>query len=257
MTRLMLETRHHSFAYFITLTYSEESVPPDGLVRKSVLSAFMKRLRQRVYPDVVRFFGVGEYGGHSGRPHYHVLVFGTCLDAHVVPTKKEPEAWKHCACPVCASWRKGGVDVGSVTQASCAYVVSYICKDQRTHGKEEQEFALMSRRPGIGFAAVEGISEASVEQSTGLLRFGGEAPRSLRVGEVGRRPLGRYLVGKLREKVGVRHVVEEMRAMRNLQLAASLRDVSARVAMERRRVQGGRNASARSKIASSKRGFGV
>ena len=66
---------HHK-AVFTTLTYSNEHLPPT-LDRKH-LGGFVKRLRDRLARSepgrTIRFFGCGEYGTRTKRPHYHALL---------------------------------------------------------------------------------------------------------------------------------------------------------------------------------------
>ena len=74
--RLMLEESVWELSCFATLTYDEMREPYDRSVNPKELVNFMKRLRRRMEPLKVRFYGVGEYGEESGRPHYHVCLFG-------------------------------------------------------------------------------------------------------------------------------------------------------------------------------------
>lgn len=147
--RLMDELRYHDSACFATLTYDKEHL--DELLEeneyhltlvKSDLQKFFKRLRKE---RKVRFFATGEYGDSFGRPHFHAIIFG------VAPNESDLIE-KH--------WQKGFVKLGTVTEDSCAYVCKYMTK--KIKGAEavrewkeknpgiEQEFVLMSRRPGIG-----------------------------------------------------------------------------------------------------------
>ena len=75
-TRIYGESRMHDENIFLTLTYDDEHLPKDNSVHKDEVQRFMKRLRKAVYPDKVRYFLCGEYGGQFGRPHYHVILFG-------------------------------------------------------------------------------------------------------------------------------------------------------------------------------------
>lgn len=63
----------------LTLTYNDEHLPENGLLRHADFQAFMKRLRKhcslRNQPSP-RYFMCGEYGGKTFRPHYHAIIFG-------------------------------------------------------------------------------------------------------------------------------------------------------------------------------------
>lgn len=79
--RMLAESQYHdNCPWWITLTYNNLSLPPDGL-RKKDLSNFLKRLRERVSrlvgKDVrLRFVACGEYGGNYARAHYHLILYG-------------------------------------------------------------------------------------------------------------------------------------------------------------------------------------
>lgn len=144
----------------LTLTYDDEHLPEDRSVHKSELQKFMKRLRKQVGSKRIRFFGVGEYGGHFGRCHYHCVCFGIPVDSaifenrHVHYENGKPSGW-HCDL---ASWKNGKVHIATLTPESANYVAGYILKKVKgKHASEyyanlgiEPEFVLMSRRPGIG-----------------------------------------------------------------------------------------------------------
>jgi len=86
---------------FLTLTYDHEHLPWDtlrlseagqrlaitrpglvlpwsGSLRRRDWVLFMKRLRKKLAKEgaKVRAYAVGEYGGRTGRPHYHACLFG-------------------------------------------------------------------------------------------------------------------------------------------------------------------------------------
>ena len=72
--RIMLENMCHGDSVFLTLTYEDLQLVynvkcrlPELVPRHLML--FMKRLREAVSPVKIRFYGVGEYGDISERPH--------------------------------------------------------------------------------------------------------------------------------------------------------------------------------------------
>jgi len=68
-----------SASCFLTLTYSDDNLPHNGSLVRADLDDFCKRMREhclRVLGVRIRFFGCGEYGERSLRPHYHLIVFG-------------------------------------------------------------------------------------------------------------------------------------------------------------------------------------
>lgn len=189
----MLEGQHHKEAVFATLTYAPEHLPPGGTLVPRDMQLFLKRLRARLYPREVRFFGVGEYGDHTSRPHYHLVLFGVGL--------RDSRDIADC-------WPLGLTHVGSVTAQSCGYVAGYTTKkmtaknDPRLQGRHP-EFARMSRNPGIGFRAAGDIGESLSRSSAGAawVAKNGDVPAVTRMD--GRFfPLGRYMVSKIREACG-------------------------------------------------------
>lgn len=142
--RAELEERHSKVSYFLTLTYNDASVPPDGKLNKRDYQLFLKKLRQKD-GDGIKYLGAGEYGGRTKRPHYHFLLF------HVQPT--ELIAWKmrgenmvYIAPEYEKMWGKGYCKVGMVSAKSAAYVARYTNKKAGGNG---EEFITMSRRPGL------------------------------------------------------------------------------------------------------------
>ena len=58
---------------FITLTYRDDCIPENGSLDPDAFQKFLKRLRY--YAGPFRFFGCGEYGEKTKRPHYHACLF--------------------------------------------------------------------------------------------------------------------------------------------------------------------------------------
>lgn len=210
-SRLMLEAQAHPVSYFVTLTYAEE---PDGRnLRKDQLSAAIHRLRSAVARrdrGAVRFFACGEYGDELGRPHYHAAIYGL-QPADLIPDAARPgyftikiieEAWQGSHGP--GNGVGGNVDAALLTPESAAYITGYVTKkltklgDERLDGRTP-EFALMSRRPGIGSVALPSLVEA-LNTSAGALYISrhGDVPTAFQVG--GRLlPLGPHMRGLLRD----------------------------------------------------------
>lgn len=84
-TRAIMETESCGSApLFITLTYNNEHLPKNEYgyptLRKSDLQLFFKRLRSLLdnqnISHSLRYLACGEYGSHTKRPHYHLLLWG-------------------------------------------------------------------------------------------------------------------------------------------------------------------------------------
>ena len=186
--RCLLELMHSKFSQFVTLTYSPEHYPKDGLLCMRELSGCLKRLHSRVGP--FRFLAVGEYGEQSGRAHYHVL----CFSQEEIPADQWSEAWA-----------RGHVHIGTCTPHSVSYTVGYALKalESRQDLKRGQRAMVrMSLRPGLGVPGLALLPDAT---DTALAKYIAElrdVPHLLRIG--GKlMPLGRFLVRKWREKCGL------------------------------------------------------
>lgn len=160
--RIMDEAKMSKKSCFLTLTYDEEHLPANRSIAKREVQLFLKRLRKAVAPDKIRFFASGEYGEHYQRPHYHLALFGIDVDSPVFVDRHYSAKRKvfYARMPV---WSNGFVAVGHLTVDSANYIAGYMVKkikgkDAKDHYKKlgiEPEFALMSRRPGIGQTFLE------------------------------------------------------------------------------------------------------
>lgn len=187
--RCLLEMEYHEQSWFVTLTYDDEHVPrrfygaPDtgcalpslSLYRRDI-QLFLKRLRKSIEPQTVRFFGCGEYGPATMRPHYHLILFGLNLDKEdfkfvkmsksgfpIYRSNLIERAWsfpprdergESYSCPPSLA---GIVTVQPVTWECCAYTARYITKKLTGPAGEfyttfniDAPFSMMSRKPGIG-----------------------------------------------------------------------------------------------------------
>lgn len=217
--RLMLENLCHSASAFVTLTYAEDTVPKDMSLQPAHFELFLKRLREhcmRKEQKKIRFYGVGEYGDKTERPHYHVLLFGyqTCLRGQSWYTETRTSCCSRCDL-IRDVWGYGHVGLGSVTHQSVRYVCGYMTKnmrhrhDDRLKGREP-EFSRKSTRPGIGYPALRELTETILEHALDSEKV----PTHLRHGSV-KRPLGRYLRGKVADMLGMDKtcVDEELQAL--------------------------------------------
>lgn len=169
--RLMQEEKISISSHFITLTYDTRNVPisPHGYMHLSVrdLQLFIKRLRKAHGKDgqKIKYYAVGEYGGKSWRPHYHIILFNCRIE--LIPgawtkidrasskmggsTKQLPPV-QRTGRPDIHRQTIGFVHYGQVSGASIGYTLKYISKPARVpqHKNDDRqpEFSLMSK--GIG-----------------------------------------------------------------------------------------------------------
>lgn len=184
--RAVHEAQMHDQNTYLTLTYNEENLPKDKSIHKKTLQNFMKRYRENIYPQKIRFLGCGEYGetckicgkskilcqkqgcnhfkAQTGRPHYHLCIFGHQFrDQEILKhdSKKNITYYKSDTLEK-DIWKKGFCTIGELNFHTAAYVARYVTKKilgsskqaeklrEERYGKLEPEFALMSRMPGLG-----------------------------------------------------------------------------------------------------------
>lgn len=148
---------------FVTLTYDDDNLPPGGTLVKRDLQLFMKRLR-RDRDERVRFYGCGEYGEITRRPHYHVILFN-CGFRDQKLFKRSGDAGYYTSDELRNLWPAGHNVISAVTFDSAAYVARYVMKKVTGDAAQAHyetvdrygeihdlvpEFTNMSRRSGIG-----------------------------------------------------------------------------------------------------------
>lgn len=204
--RLLLEFfENNEKASFVTLTYSDDNFPLSlngyPVLCKRDIQLFLKKLRKR-FGQGIRYYAAGEYGPKTKRPHYHLILFGVAPDEldpdwFYFGGKSGPFRPNYCrTSPLYETWQHGIVHIGEVTAHSIQYVAGYVTKKITKKGDGlEPEFALMSRRPGLGVSALAEI--ASSLQKVSENRSTASPSRQVAVdGKL--YPLGRLLLHKLR-----------------------------------------------------------
>lgn len=142
--RLLLEQIDHQFSSFITLTYDDNFLPSDLSISKRTLQLFLKRIR-KIYPFHLRYYAVGEYGSKSKRPHYHLILFGFDPVFHNLVQKCWPFGFSYTA---------------ECNYHTIQYVCGYITK--KFIKKSDfvfPEFALMSKKPGLGYNQISKLAD--------------------------------------------------------------------------------------------------
>lgn len=125
--RCMHEASLHERNSFLTLTYAEEYLPEGATLVKKHFQDFMKRLRERIKPQKVKFYHAGEYGSQFQRPHYHAILFGYDFpDKLPVQMRNGFPVWESTM--LRELWTYGRSEIGSVTFQSAAYVARYVMK---------------------------------------------------------------------------------------------------------------------------------
>lgn len=166
-TRLHNEAKMHPDNCFVTTTYNPENCPPLMSLDKKHLQNFHKKIRNHY--GSFRFYACGEYGELNKRPHYHAALFGIGLSSFddLKRYKKTPQGfWLYTSETLTELWGKGFVVIAAFTAETAGYICQYVTKKitgpkselnymrfDSTTGETwqvETEFAIMSRRPGLG-----------------------------------------------------------------------------------------------------------
>lgn len=163
--RVMLESSLYEKNCFITLTYADAHLPPNGSIDPEAPPAFMKRLREYYGPGI-RSFGCAEYGEKFRRPHYHICLFNHWFpDSTFFRMRRGFPVYRSERLE--ALWPFGHSEIGSLTFESAAYVARYVMKkvsgpafedhyevpDMETGelvSIEPERSICVSRRPGVG-----------------------------------------------------------------------------------------------------------
>ena len=140
--RCYCESLYHEQNCFLTLTYDDDHLPK-SLV-KSHFQDFIKSLRNRGLK--LRYFGCGEYGGKTGRPHYHLVIFGYFPEDAKYFSLSASGFHQFTSKFLSASWPFGFLTVSCFTPETAAYTAGYVDKKY----KQSDCFILMSKRPGLG-----------------------------------------------------------------------------------------------------------
>nr|QJB20008.1 MAG: replication initiator protein [Microvirus sp.] len=126
-----------------------------SIVRQHMVK-FNKDLRERLYPELVRFMYCGEYGDRYKRPHYHSIVFN-----YDFPDKK---FYKRIGTKdyfnsdlLSSLWPHGHAVISDFSFETASYVAGYMLQKVSGRGKDRHykglcpEFAGYSRMPGLGY----------------------------------------------------------------------------------------------------------
>lgn len=149
-----------------TLTFDDAHLPDDRSASKPFAQAWLQRVRDIIGP--FRYLLVAEYGGRTGRVHYHCLLFGVDF-ADRVPFQMRTHgmAWR---CPLLTRlWPYGATEFYDLNLKNASYCTRYAVKQVGGRADEDRiwqtfvapdgepfeaqvlkPFLLSSRRPGLG-----------------------------------------------------------------------------------------------------------
>lgn len=207
-SRIYNEIKQHKDNCFITLTYNNENLPKNETgkmtLNKHDVQCWIKRLRKEIKKKIL-YFGAGEYGGKTQRPHYHFIIMGwKPVDAKEIFVSKTQNAMFESK-TLNKTWGKGWVTVQEANYNTACYVARYVTKkagiqpdkriakdeiqiiektDERTGNKYEdikqsyeikkddwlgrqKEFVVMSKKPAIGLTTWQTEKE-KIKRNNGL-----------------------------------------------------------------------------------------
>lgn len=198
-----MEAQGHVETSFVTLTYADGNLPSDAASARLAVSAYIKRLRQRVHHVPIRYYAATERGEQTGRLHHHLLLFGL---SYLQDYQAIVSAWQ----------LRGLVDVKPARDGSHAYVAGYVLKKVTDPGDRIRP--LMSLKPGIGLGQVVPLARQLDNDPRGFwaLEALRDVPATLDFGGKSL-PLGQTFRRKLRKEVfDVENVPFEAQEMQHL-----------------------------------------
>lgn len=165
--RVMHEASMWKSNCFVTLTYGQGCLPPNGSLEHRDFQLFIKRARKELQKNL-RYYMCGEYGPEGGRPHYHACIFNEDFRRDWKPhAKSKSGALMYTSETLTRLWGHGFATVQDLCRKTAGYTARYIMK--KTLGEEAKgaydfvdengeirqrkpEYAAMSLKPGIGAA---------------------------------------------------------------------------------------------------------
>ncbi len=177
--RMEMELPYHENAWFVTLTYNDESIPyrytwnngTGEIVTENYslnyddLTKFWKRLRRYIdynienYKGNLMYYAAGEYGSTTHRPHYHAIIYDLPIEKDDLKEYKKRAGTVYYNCKWLEKvWGLGFVVLSPAEWKAMAYTARYTTK--KVYGKEGKEFYeslgilpednRMSLKPAIG-----------------------------------------------------------------------------------------------------------
>lgn len=225
--RCMHEASQHEDNCFVTLTYNDEKIPKvfnTPTLLKSDVQKFIKRLRNE-YGSGIKYYLCGEYGEQNLRPHYHLCLFGIDFeDKEIFFVKNENKIYT--SEKLDSLWTDpddqksyGFSTVGQLTFETAAYTARYCLKkwkgkDWQKHYEiineetgeikmQQPEFALMSRRPGVGKNWFDQFQEELTTNDSVIVRGKEMKPPRYYDKQIEKENLKKYEMLKLERKAAI------------------------------------------------------
>jgi hypothetical protein len=146
----------HDLNCFITLTYDDDHLP-SFLIVKDEFQKFIKRLRKKIKTKL-KYIVSHEYGGRSGRPHHHAIIFGWSPPNQSF-LMEAPSGEPLYTSPLLDElWPHGFHSIGDANAKTAYYIASYSLKAVKHSVTDPETGELVtvsdsmdcSSRPAIG-----------------------------------------------------------------------------------------------------------
>lgn len=196
----------------VTLTYNEDNLPfgsDKASLMRDDLTKFLKKLRKKTFVEHIRshyprsfnlvadlplkmkYYAVGEYGGLTERPHYHILLFDYGREIF-----KQNNGKMIYLMHLNERWSKGNVTVTEVGKGTIKYLTTYFFAGVTDKSKlEDREHQFMVCSKGIGMDYVNDMFYYHDNHKVPYARLYGQ-----------HRKLPRYLKNKLYTKKEIEEV---------------------------------------------------
>lgn len=158
-------------AFFGTLTYNNDALPEGGNLDEKAVALYWKRVKKELdlYSCGFVYTYCGEYGTRRGRPHYHFICAGACVEeGNVAMTQQVREVLEN-------QWKKHNkgsfVYISEIRtpEASIRYLINYTNKTKGWYaihpGESKSDF---TKRTGLVAPFVrfsQGISKSYYEKN--------------------------------------------------------------------------------------------
>lgn len=169
------EIATHNENCFLTLTYDEEHLPSNFII-KDDFQNFLKRIRKT---EKIRYIVSYEYGSQTFRPHMHAILFGfNPPDQKFLKRTKKGEPI-FTAPFIERHWGKGFHSIGTANEKTAYYIASYALKGKKhqlthpTTGEISEVCDTMdaSKRPAIGYEYLLQNAEQLINSGEILPRY--------------------------------------------------------------------------------------
>lgn len=176
-----LRARHeiscHDENCFLTLTYDDENLPSFLIVKKEFQN-FMKRLRKQLKVKL-RYMVSHEYGGKTGRPHHHAIIFGynPCSQKYLMEAPSGEPLFT--STEIEKLWPFGFHSIGTANEKTAYYIASYSLKSSKHNITNPNTGEIItvtdsmdaSKRPAIGAEYFHKNKQQLIDSDTFLPRY--------------------------------------------------------------------------------------